>query len=509
MLEGMFGPYQLDTLLGRGGMGEVYRAYDTRRKRVVALKLLAPHRADDPAFVARFRRESELAARLSEPHVIPIHDFGEIDGRLYLDMRLVEGTDLHQLLGEEGRLAPERAVGLVRQVASALDAAHAAGLLHRDVKPSNLMLVKDDEGPDFVYLADFGIVGEVDATDGKKITATGVALGTAAYMAPERFDGAGDHRADVYALGCVLYELLTGKRPYVADSFIATMTMHIRGAVPRPSVDGLPLAFDQVIATALAKTPDRRYPSAGALAAAAQAALTAPEVTEQLTVRERAVAAAPPYRPAPPPVPPPARPPATWPDPAVHAPEPVFPAQSPQPRRRVRRPIVLAASGIVLVAATVTAVVLSSGAPNRPLASTPNPSTTTTQPQPTLPPADPTAPKSDPFATDPTFSSKTIAPPPPARTTQAAPQPQQGAPRPAIAKAELEAEVEKVAAPTFDNQEVHAVCDGDLPPVVGGQQTCLLTIKTEYGPDQQRATLTAVAPAPGQGNFHVAYAPAR
>ncbi|MEJ3657083.1 protein kinase [Actinomycetes bacterium KLBMP 9759] len=487
MLEGKFGPYQLDALLGRGGMGEVYRAYDTRRKRTVALKLLAPHRADDPGFVARFRRESELAARLSEPHVIPIHDFGEIDGRLYIDMRLVEGVDLHQLVAEEGRLAPERAVALVRQVAGALDAAHAAGLLHRDVKPSNLMLVRDDGAADFVYLADFGIVGEVDATDGKKITATGVALGTAAYMAPERFDGAGDHRADVYALGCVLYELLTGKRPYVADSFIATMTMHMRAAPPRPSADGLSPAFDEVIATALAKTPDRRYPSAGALAAAAQVALTAPEVTEQLTVRARS--AAPPYRPAPRPTPPPVPPPV--PPPAATAPEP-------SSRRRVRRSVVLTAGGSVLVAAAVTAVVLSSGAPNRPVANAPT--------EPALPTA-PSSATAAPRTPDPEFTEIPVssAQPPPA--TPPIERPNVDARTP-IAKADLQAQLRPLAESTYRPPAytvTNVVCDGDLLP--GGTQTCTVTVMPEgaYRPSTTVATVTRGSAGAGQPAFNVRY----
>jgi serine/threonine protein kinase len=177
--EGMFGPYRLEGVLGRGDMGVVYRACDTRKRdRLVALKVLPEHLASDEQFRARFQREAEIAATLSEPHVIPIHDYGEIDGLLYLDMRIVNGRDLGKVLDADGPLAPERAVGIVEQVAGALDAAHATGLVHRDVKPSNILITRQD----FAYLIDFGIAR---AVDGAKITPDGVVPGTWAYMAPE------------------------------------------------------------------------------------------------------------------------------------------------------------------------------------------------------------------------------------------------------------------------------------------------------------------------------------
>ncbi|QFU88205.1 serine/threonine-protein kinase [Amycolatopsis sp. YIM 10] len=176
-----FGPYRIEEPLGRGGMGEVHRAYDTTHDRVVALKRLSESAVGDPGFRARFRRESRIVARLREPHVIPIHAYGEIDGRLYLDMRLVEGPDLKELT-DAGPLAPARAVHIVEQVASALDAAHADGLVHRDVKPSNILVAAGD----FVYLADFGIARSSSAT-ATSITASGVMVGTLDYMAPERF----------------------------------------------------------------------------------------------------------------------------------------------------------------------------------------------------------------------------------------------------------------------------------------------------------------------------------
>jgi serine/threonine protein kinase len=264
-----FGRYRLWGLLGRGGMGEVYRAYDTGRDRIVALKLLPPQLAGDADFIARFRRESRLAARLRDPHVVPIHDFGEVDGRLFIDMRLVEGTDLAALLAERHRMEPGRAVHLVSQVAAALDAAHRDGLVHRDVKPSNVLVTEEDH----VYLTDFGIAHSTDAT---ALTGTGTALGTIQYMAPERFlHGRGDRRMDVYSLGCLLYEVLTGRRPFEGDEVPAQMYAHVHLPPPRPSalVPGLPPALDDVVVRAMAKDPAERFDTAGALAAAARVAL--------------------------------------------------------------------------------------------------------------------------------------------------------------------------------------------------------------------------------------------
>jgi hypothetical protein len=266
-----FGRYQLQTLLGRGGMGEVWRAHDTATNRVVALKVLPPHLADDRVFQERFRREAQLAAGLYEPHIVPIHNFGEIDGRLYVDMRLIEGRDLEAMLGE-GPLAPSRAVKIVEQIASALQAAHAAGLVHRDVKPSNVLVTSSD----FAYLIDFGIARTLGGTG---LTATGSAIGTWAYMAPERF-GAGkpDARSDVYALTCVLHQTLTGERPFPGDSVEQQVAGHLSTPPPRPSrvKNGLPHALDDVIARGMAKNPDERYATAVALSDAAQAAVTAP-----------------------------------------------------------------------------------------------------------------------------------------------------------------------------------------------------------------------------------------
>ena len=191
----LFGPYRLEELIGRGGMGEVHRAFDTKRGRSVALKRLPPGLADDPTFRARFRSEAALAAKLNEPHVVPIHDFGEIDGRLYIDMRLVEGLDLARLLAAAGGgLAADRVVTIVAQIAAALDAAHAAGLVHRDIKPGNILVTEPD---DFVYVADFGIARFTDGAGSGSLTSTGTTIGSLDYVAPERFGtGYGDRRAD-------------------------------------------------------------------------------------------------------------------------------------------------------------------------------------------------------------------------------------------------------------------------------------------------------------------------
>ncbi|WP_432848484.1 protein kinase domain-containing protein [Amycolatopsis sp. CA-161197] len=265
-----FGPYRIEALLGRGGMGEVHRAYDTAHDRVVALKRLSEAYVADEAFRARFRRESQVVARLREPHVIPIHAYGEIDGRLYLDMRLVEGQDLKDLIAV-GPLTATRAAGLITQVASALDAAHADGLVHRDVKPSNILVTDGD----FVYLVDFGIARSMSGAV-TSITGTGNVIGTLDYMAPERFgDKPLDGSVDVYALACVFYECLTGHRPFPVDGAVAQMGAHLTAPPPALSAArrDLPRTLDDVVSRGMAKDPAARYPTAGAFAAAVNAAL--------------------------------------------------------------------------------------------------------------------------------------------------------------------------------------------------------------------------------------------
>ncbi|HET9257824.1 MAG TPA: serine/threonine-protein kinase [Pseudonocardiaceae bacterium] len=275
-----FGPYRLESLIGQGAMGQVYRAVDTARDRVVAIKLLPAALAATPEFRDRFRRESALTARLREPHIVPIHDYGEIDGRLYIDMRLVEGANLSQLIARDGPFSPERAVNIVAQIASALDAAHAAGLVHRDIKPSNILVTDDRNGAagEFVYVADFGLARMV-ADHGASLTMTGATVGSPGYMAPERFTGGhGDHRVDIYALGCLLFETLAAHGPFVAEGLPAMIHAHLNQHPPRLSRErpGLPAELDSVIFRAMAKNPVDRYATAGELAAAARAALALP-----------------------------------------------------------------------------------------------------------------------------------------------------------------------------------------------------------------------------------------
>jgi WD40 repeat protein len=284
----MFGPYRLDGLLGRGGMGEVHRAFDTGRGREVALKLLPESLSSDEDFRARFRREAQTTATLRDPHVIPIHDFGELDGRLYLDMRLVDGPDLATVLTRDRALPVDRAVTVVEQVAGALDAAHDDGLIHRDVKPSNILLSAVKPGrPDFCYLVDFGIARSVTSSTRSRLTITGATLGTLDYMAPERFlTGPIDHRVDVYALACVLHECLTGRRPFPSDELAVLVNSHLNLAPPRPSElrPGVPAGLDNVIARGMAKSPDDRFSSASDLATAARAALAPGSVAQPITV---------------------------------------------------------------------------------------------------------------------------------------------------------------------------------------------------------------------------------
>lgn len=280
----LVGPYRLMRLLGRGGMGEVYEAEDTRKRRVVALKLISQQFSADPVFRERMQREADAAGRLTEPHVVPIHDYGEIDGQLYLDMRLIDGLSLRSILTAYGPLTPARAVAIVRQVAAALDAAHASGVTHRDVKPENILIGVDD----FAYLVDFGIARA--ATD-PGLTHTGMAMGTYNYMAPERFAGDKvDFRADIYSLACVLAECLTGSPPYPASSIERVISAHLMEPAPRPSQlrpGMVPAALDRVIAEGMAKNPEERFRSAGELAAAAHDALTTIEQNQAAAIGQR------------------------------------------------------------------------------------------------------------------------------------------------------------------------------------------------------------------------------
>jgi serine/threonine protein kinase len=244
------------------------------------LKLMAPELALDERFRERFARESELAMSLEHPNVVPIHDAGESEGRLFLAMRCVEGTDLRALLRTEGTLEPARALAIVRQVAQALDAAHAKGLVHRDVKPSNVLL----DPSEHVYLADFGLTRR--QSDQAARPGDARSLGTPAYLAPEQIEGGPiDGRADVYSLGCLLFECLTGERPFAGASRLEVAWAHLESEPPRASERNpeLPAAIDGVIRRAMAKKPDERYSTCAELVAAAEAALgIGPRATRRL-----------------------------------------------------------------------------------------------------------------------------------------------------------------------------------------------------------------------------------
>jgi predicted Ser/Thr protein kinase len=270
------GDFRLEELVGRGGMGVVYRATQVSLGRTVAIKLIAEAVADDPAFRARFKREARLAAGLDHPNVIPIYQADEAAGRLFIAMRYVEGTDLGALVAEQGPLPAEEAAAIAGQVAAALDAAHAHGLVHRDVKPGNVLV--DRAG--HVYLTDFGITKQVASRTG--LTLEGGLVGTLDYAAPEQLRGGPvDARTDVYALGCLLFELLTGEVPYRRASEGEKVLAHLSAPPPLPSESrsDLPAGFDAVVARAMAKEPDARYASAGELASAAQAALAGERLT--------------------------------------------------------------------------------------------------------------------------------------------------------------------------------------------------------------------------------------
>jgi serine/threonine-protein kinase len=264
-----FGRYHLVESLYRDGMGEVWRAFDPRVDRFVALRMLPATCTADAGFQSRFRRNAGAAAGLDEPHVVKIHDFGEIDRRLFVTMQLLETRHLQEIL-DAGPVPPARAVWIVEQIASALHAAHEVGLVHTNVNPTNILVAEDD----FAYLTDFGI-----ATEETGLTKSGAARGANwAYMAPERFrTGTADVRADVYGLACVLYQSLTGQPPF-SGAGRGQLAAHMFKPPPEPSRihRGVPEAMDQVVATGLAKEPDQRYATTKQLAMAARLALAPP-----------------------------------------------------------------------------------------------------------------------------------------------------------------------------------------------------------------------------------------
>ena len=268
--------YRVEGQLGRGGMGVVYRAVHERLGRAAALKVLSPELAQDEEYRVRFIRESQLAASLEHPNVLPVYDAGEEEELLYLAMRYVDGSDLGEVLKQEGSLSPQRTLELVEQVASALDAAHHAGLVHRDVKPANILIERTGR----VFLSDFGVAKRTGAT---QLTRTGSFLGSVDYCSPEQIEGKPlDGRADVYALGCVVYQCLTGQPPYRRETEVAVIHAHL--AEPAPAVTtvrpDLPPSLDGVVVTAMAKHTEVRFQTAGAIADALRAALDSAPVAE-------------------------------------------------------------------------------------------------------------------------------------------------------------------------------------------------------------------------------------
>ena len=269
-----FAGYRIEEVAARGGMGVVYRATQLRLTRAVALKLVTPALARDPAFRERFRREWMIAASIDHPNVIPVYEAGEEDGALFIAMRWVEGTNLRDAI-DRGGLDPVRAARIVFQVGSALDAAHARDLIHRDVKPANILIT----GEDHVYLTDFGLTKHASSISG--LTRTGQWVGTVDYTAPEQIEGTTvSPKTDVYSLGCVFYETLTGQAPFKRENDLATLWAHVYS--PPPSLHEVspdtPEPVVEVVNKAMAKNPADRYPSAGELGRAAVAAAEGTEV---------------------------------------------------------------------------------------------------------------------------------------------------------------------------------------------------------------------------------------
>ncbi|MGK8557129.1 serine/threonine-protein kinase [Nocardia gipuzkoensis] len=272
----VFAGYRIERTLGAGGMGTVYLARHPRLPRSVALKVLDASAGSDPEFRARFQREAELAARLDHPNIVEIYDRGSEDGQLWMSMRYVAGSDVARLIAGHA-LPPSRVAEILTQAADGLDAAHRRGLLHRDVKPANLLVAPGDDGRDQVFVTDFGIARSREDTAG--LTAAGALIATLGYVAPEQIRGEPlDHRCDVYALGATLYQMLTGAMPFARNTPAAVLRAHLAEPPPRPSAadPALPAALDAVIATAMAKRPADRYDSCGALAAATVRAFAPP-----------------------------------------------------------------------------------------------------------------------------------------------------------------------------------------------------------------------------------------
>jgi serine/threonine protein kinase len=379
------GGYRVATVIGRGGMGVVYLAQQLALDRRVALKVIDPELSEDPEFRERFSREAQLAAAIDHRNIIPVYDAGDADGRLYLSMRYVKGLDLRTVLQLQGPMDPERALGILGAVADALDAAHEAGLVHRDVKPANV-LIEDgpDPEPDRVFLTDFGLTKRVHAPSG--LTRTGIFVGTPDYASPEQCAGKEvDGRTDVYSLACVLHECLSGATPFPRPSDTQVLAAHLLEAPPRLSSvrPGLPPVLDDVLTRGLAKDPAQRYGTCGALVAAASAALRQggtviappPPIAVRRPVPQASPATGPPI-------------PTTLGDALPEAPSP-----SPPPGRRRGRWIAAAVIALVLVAGGVVLALAMTGGGTTTDGRTTTPATSgggTTSPATTTPPAGPT-----------------------------------------------------------------------------------------------------------------------
>jgi serine/threonine protein kinase len=372
------GGYRIDELISRGGMGVVYRATNVALNRIYALKVLAPELAEDPQFRERFKREMRIAASLHHPNVVGIHYAGDHDGMLFFVMDFVTGTDLRELLMKSGALEPHRAVELLHQCSSALDAAHRSGLVHRDVKPGNILITVRD-GEEHAYLTDFGLAKRSETA--AALTAKGIVVGTVDYMAPEQITGAHvDARTDIYALGCVFFQMLTGKVPYERENSLATLFAHVHD--PAPALEGkitdtFP-TFAPVVEKAMAKEPAERYFSAGDFARDAAAVLEGMRYTGSPTIVATGDAmliaddeaepvelppelAAPPSEPAAPTEPPAAPEPASAPEPTP-PPEPAPPPEPTPPPE----PVVPAAGAAAAAAAAAGAAAASPEPPDDP-----------------------------------------------------------------------------------------------------------------------------------------------
>jgi serine/threonine-protein kinase len=378
--------YRLEALLGRGGMSVVYLAEHQRLGRKVALKLLASPLSQDESFRERFEHESRRAAEIDHPNILPIYDAGEADGQLYIAMRYVKGADLKTMIARDGALSPGRGLFILEQAASALDAAHDRGLVHRDVKPANILV---EEPSEHVYLTDFGIVKH---TASPGLTRTGLFIGTADYAAPEQIEGMPvDARTDVYALGCVMYECLTGRAPYERDSEVAVMHAHLTEPPPvlTDASPELPKTLNRVIARAMAKVKEERYASCEELVAATRSALIQATATPSTAAPSRAAAESPPT------VEVAAAPESEKAAPVAPAVPPPPPPEAPKPGARGRPAVWLAALGVAAVAALAAGLaVYFLGRSDEPEAAPATPATVTvvetqTEPAPAAEPSPP------------------------------------------------------------------------------------------------------------------------